>query len=159
MPQKISPCLWFNGKAEEAAKFYVSVFKRSKVVSVARYGDTGPGKKGDAMVVVFRLEGQEFMILNGGPGFEHSWAMSLFVHCKDQKEVDAFWRKLLKGGGKESQCGWLTDKYGVSWQVIPDQLMKLQSAKDPAKRERVMKAMMKMVKIDVKKLEQAAAGA
>src|SRR4051812_16499335 len=159
MPQKISTCLWFNGKAEEAAKFYVSVFKRSKVASISRYGDTGPGKKGDAMMVVFRLEGQEFMILNGGPGFQHSPAMSLYVHCKDQKEVDALWRKLLKGGGKESQCGWLTDKFGVSWQIIPDQLPKLLMSRDEGKSYRAMKAMMQMVKIDIKKLEQAAAGA
>src|SRR3954470_24455114 len=159
MPQKISTCLWFNGKAEEAAKFYVSVFKRSKVAGISRYGDTGPGKKGDAMMVVFRLEGQEFMILNGGPGFEHSPAMSLYVHCKDQKETDALWRKLLKGGGKESQCGWLTDRYGVSWQIIPDALQKLMGGKDPRRTARVTEAMLQMVKIDVKKLERAAVGA
>jgi two-component system sensor histidine kinase QseC len=159
MPQKIAPCLWFNGKAEEAARFYVSVFKRSKIVNVSRYGDTGPGKKGDALMVTFRLEGQEFFILNGGPGFEHSWAMSLYAHCKDQKEVDALWRKLLKGGGKESRCGWLTDKYGVSWQIVPDVVQKVMSSKNQARQDRMMKALMQMVKLDVKKLEQAAAGA
>jgi len=159
MPQKIVTFLWFDTRAEEAAKFYVSVFKKSKITSVTRYGDAGPGKKGSVMLVEFKLEGQDFMALNAGPGFPHSPAISLYVHCKDQKETDALWRKLLKGGGKESQCGWLADKFGVSWQIIPVTLTKLMKSKDQAKAQRVMKAMLQMVKIDVKTLERAAAGA
>ncbi|HYV48693.1 MAG TPA: VOC family protein [Myxococcaceae bacterium] len=157
--QKIAPCLWFNGNAEQAVKFYVSVFKRSKITSIMRHGDAGPGKKGSVLMMEFKLEGQDFMALNGGADFPHSMAISLYVHCKDQKETDALWRKLLKGGGKEIQCGWVTDKFGVSWQIIPDQLPKLLMSKDKAKSDRAMKAMMQMVKIDIKTLERAAAGA
>src|SRR5437868_14244571 len=115
--QKIAPCLWFNGDAEQAARFYVSVFKRSKITGVWRAGDTGPGKKGSVRMVEFKLEGQDFMALNGGMDVPHSMAISLYVHCKDQKETDALWRKLLKGGGKESQCGWVVDRFGVNWQI------------------------------------------
>lgn len=159
MPQKIAPCLWFNDNAEEAVRFYVSVFKRSKIKSIMRHGDAGPGKKGDVLMLEFKLEGQDFLALNGGADFPHSPAISLYVHCKDQKETDALWRKLLKGGGKESQCGWLSDKFGVSWQIIPDVLPKLLMSKDEAKAARAMTAMRQMVKIDVKKLERAGAGA
>lgn len=159
MPQKIAPCLWFNGNAEQAVRFYVSVFKRSKIKSIMRYGDAGPGKKGDVLMLEFKLEGQDFLALNGGADFPHSPAISLYVHCKDQKETDALWRKLLKGGGKESQCGWLSDKFGVSWQIIPDVLPKRLMSKDKGTSARAMKAMLQMVKIDVKKLERAVAGA
>jgi predicted 3-demethylubiquinone-9 3-methyltransferase (glyoxalase superfamily) len=159
MPQKIAPCLWFDTEALEAAKFYVSVFKKSKITSVSRYGEAGPGKEGSVMLVELKLEGQDFMALNGGKGFPHSIAISLYVNCKDQKETDALWRKLLRGGGRESQCGWLTDKFGVSWQIIPEALRKLMSTKDKEKGRRVTEAMLQMVKIDVKKLERAAAGA
>jgi predicted 3-demethylubiquinone-9 3-methyltransferase (glyoxalase superfamily) len=157
--QKITTFLWFDGQALEAAKFYVSVFKRSKITSIWRYGEAGPGKKGSVMLVELKLEGQEFMALNGGPGFPHTMAISLYVNCKDQRETDALWRKLLKGGGKESQCGWLSDKFGVSWQIIPQALTKYMRGKDQAKAQRVFQEMLKMVKIDVKKLERAAAGA
>jgi len=157
--QKIATCLWFNSNAEQAVRFYVSVFKRSKIKSIMRHGDAGPGKKGSVLMVEFKLEGQDFLALNGGADFPHSPAISLYVHCKDQKETDALWRKLLKGGGKESQCGWLSDKFGVSWQIIPDRLPKLLTSRNEAKAYRAMKSMMQMVKIDIKKLERDVAGA
>jgi predicted 3-demethylubiquinone-9 3-methyltransferase (glyoxalase superfamily) len=156
--QKITPFLWFDSQAEEAAKFYVSVFKnKSKIVMVSRYGEAGPGPKGSVMVVEFQLEGRRYHALNGGPLFKFSPAFSFVVSCKMQKEVDRYWNKLLAGGGKPSQCGWLTDRFGFSWQIVPEILGKLQASKDKAKSTRVMAAMMKMVKLDIKGLEAAAA--
>jgi predicted 3-demethylubiquinone-9 3-methyltransferase (glyoxalase superfamily) len=158
-PSRISQCLWFDGQAEEAAKFYVSIFKqKSKVKSVTRYGKTGPGKEGSVMTVAFDLAGEEFIGLNAGPEFKFNPAISFMVNCKNQKEVDYFWEK-LKAGGKEVQCGWLTDKFGVSWQVVPTLLLKLHLDKDKAVREAVMAQMMKMVKLDIEPLKRAAEGA
>jgi len=156
--QKINPFLWYDDKAEEAANFYVSIFKNSKVVSVARYGEAGPGPKGSAMTVAFELDGQKFVALNGGPHFKFTEAVSFVVNCTSQEEVDYFWEKLLEGGGKESQCGWLKDKYGLSWQITPTILPELLQDKDPEKANRVMQAMMKMVKIDIETLKRAAEG-
>jgi len=156
--QKINPFLWYDDNAEEAANFYVSIFKNSKVVSVARYGEAGPGPKGSAMTVAFELDGQKFVALNGGPHFKFTEAVSFVVNCTSQEEVDYFWEKLLEGGGKESQCGWLKDKYGLSWQITPTILPELLQDKDPEKANRVMQAMMKMVKIDIETLKRAAEG-
>ena len=153
--QKITPFLWFDNQAEEAAKFYTSIFKNSKIGKIARYGDAGPGSKGSVMIVEFQLEGQEFVALNGGPLFKFTEAISFVVNCKTQAEVDKFWKK-LSAGGKEVQCGWLKDKYGLSWQIVPTVLGELVSDKDAAKSQRVMQAMLKMVKLDIKKLKQAA---
>ncbi len=152
--QKIRTFLWFDDKAEEAMHFYVSIFKHSKAGRVSRYGDAGPGPKGSAMTVTFELEGQEFMALNGGPHFKFSPAISLFVDCENQQEVDDLWAK-LSAGGKTDRCGWLTDKYGLSWQIIPRALGEMLSDPDPAKSQRVMKAMLQMDKIDVPRLKQA----
>ena len=153
--QKIVTFLWFDDKAEEAANFYVSVFKNSKITNVSRYGEAGPGPKGTAMVVVFELEGQQFMALNGGPHFAFTPAISLLVNCETQGEVDELWDKLLAGGGQKSRCGWLQDKFGLSWQIIPTALGKLMSDPDPEKSKRVMQAMLTMDKIDIAKLQQA----
>jgi predicted 3-demethylubiquinone-9 3-methyltransferase (glyoxalase superfamily) len=155
--QKITPFLWFNGQAEEAANYYVSTFKNSKILNVARFGEAGPGPKGAVMLVTFELEGQQFMALNGGPQYTISPAFSLFVSCESQNEVDELWAKLT-AGGKEVQCGWLTDKFGVSWQIIPRELMELMQDKDPVKSQRVFKSMMQMVKIDIEVLKRAARG-
>jgi predicted 3-demethylubiquinone-9 3-methyltransferase (glyoxalase superfamily) len=152
--QKITPFLWFDGNAEEAMNFYVSIFKNSKIVSVRRYGDAGPGPKGTVMTGTFQLEGQEFYALNGGPVYKFSPAISFFVDCKTQEEVDTLYDKLSAGGEKEP-CGWLRDKYGISWQIIPSALGKMLGDKDPRKAGNVMQAMLQMKKIDVKKLEQA----
>lgn len=152
--QKITPFLWFNDNAEEAMNFYISVFKNSKVVSVSRYGDAGPGPKGSVMVGKFEIEGQEFMALNGGPIYKLTPAVSFVVNCETQQEVDDFWDKLT-AGGQPIQCGWLTDKYGVSWQIVPTILGTLMADKDPAKSGRVMKAMLQMIKIDVAGLQRA----
>jgi len=152
--QKITPFLWFDGKAEEAMNFYVSIFKHSKVVRVTRYGDAGPGPKGTVMSATFQLEGQDFYALNGGPQFKFTPAISLFVNCETQQEVDELWEK-LSAGGRKDQCGWLQDKYGLSWQIVPTTLEKLLGDKDPAKANRVMQAMMQMKKIDIKGLQQA----
>ena len=152
--QKITPFLWFDHEAEEAAKFYVSIFKNSKVLNVARYGDAGPLPKGTVMSATFRLDGQEFIALNGGPHFAFSPAISFFVDCDTQKEVDDFWRKLSKGGEKQ-RCGWLKDKYGISWQIVPSVLGALLRGKDAKKSSNAMRAMMKMTKLDIKKLQQA----
>jgi predicted 3-demethylubiquinone-9 3-methyltransferase (glyoxalase superfamily) len=152
--QKITPFLWFNDKAEEAMGFYVSIFKNSKVTSVSRYGDASPGPKGTVMSGTFLLEGQEFMALNGGPQFTFSPAISFFVDCKTQNEVDELWEKLSEGGEK-SQCGWLKDKYGISWQIVPAALGTLMNDPDPAKSQRVMQAMLKMNKIVIKELQKA----
>jgi predicted 3-demethylubiquinone-9 3-methyltransferase (glyoxalase superfamily) len=152
--QKINPFLWFDGKAEEAANFYVSVFKESKLVNVARYGDAGPGPKGTAMSATFDLAGQRFIALNGGSQFKFSEAISFLINCETQQEVDELWEK-LSAGGEKSRCGWLKDKYGLSWQVIPTVLGEMLQDKDPKKSQRVMQAMMQMDKIDIARLKQA----
>ena len=152
--QKIVPCLWFDGRAEEAMRFYTSIFRNSKVGSVTRYGEAGPGKKGSVMTATFEIEGQEFLALNGGPMFKFSPAISFIVNCRTQEEVDDFWAKLLEGGAPQ-QCGWLTDKFGVSWQIVPTILGEMMQDKDPEKTKRVMQAMLKMVKLDIKALKQA----
>ena len=154
--QKIVPFLWFDGNAEEAMNFYTSIFKNSKVGEIRRCGD-GPGPKGSLLTAKFQIEGQEFMALNGGPHFKFTPAISFFVNCETQKEVDELWEKLL-AGGKAMQCGWLTDKFGISWQIIPKALGELMGDKDPQKSQRVMKAMMKMIKIDVEGLKRAYEG-
>ena len=155
--QKITPFLWFDSQAEDAMKFYTSIFKNSKIGRVTRYGDAGPGPKGTAMSVTFELEGQEFMALNGGPQFKFSPAISFFVNCKTQEEIDELWEK-LSAGGKTERCGWLTDKFGLSWQVIPAILGELLQDKDAEKSKRVMKAMLQMDKIDIAALKRASAG-
>jgi predicted 3-demethylubiquinone-9 3-methyltransferase (glyoxalase superfamily) len=154
MSNKITPFLWFDDKAEAAAEFYTSIFKNSKILSVARYGDAGPGPKGTAMTVSFELDGQRFTALNGGPHFKFTEAISFVVDCKNQAEVDYYWDKLLEGGAA-SQCGWLKDKYGLSWQIVPTVLPELLTNPDPATSQRVMQAMLKMIKLDINKLEQA----
>jgi predicted 3-demethylubiquinone-9 3-methyltransferase (glyoxalase superfamily) len=155
--QKIIPFLWFDGKAEEAAEFYTSVFKNSKMLHIARYGEAGPGPKGTVMMATFQIEGQEFMALNGGPQYTFSPATSFFVNCETQAEVDELWDK-LSAGGREVQCGWLQDKYGVSWQIVPKALMELMKDKDPVKSQRVFKAMLQMTKIDIEGLKRAYRG-
>ena len=152
--QKITPFLWFDNQAEEATNFYVSIFKNSKVVSISRYGDAGPGPKGTVMVAKFQLDGQEFLALNGGPQFTFSPAISFVVTCETQDEVDRFWAKLSEGG-QTQQCGWLQDKYGLSWQIVPTILGELMRDKDPEKSNRVMKAMLQMKKIHIAGLKQA----
>lgn len=152
--QKITPCLWFDTQAEEAARFYISIFKNSKISQITRYGETGPGPKGSVMTVEFQLEGQDFMALNGGPHFKFTEAISLSVDCKTQEEVDEYWRRLSEGG-EQVQCGWLKDKYGLSWQIVPRILSEMLADPDPAKSNRVMEAMLKMKKLDIKGLEQA----
>ena len=153
--QKITPFLWYDTQAEEAAKFYVSIFPKSKILKMAWYGDAGPGPKGSVMTVEFELAGQRMIALNGGPHFKFTEAISLSVDCKDQKEVDRYWTRLSQGG-QESMCGWLKDKYGLSWQVNPSILGKLLSDKDAKKAKRVMEAMLKMKKIDIAALKAAA---
>ena len=152
--QKITPFLWFDGKAEEAAIFYTSIFKNSKIKNIARYGDAGPGPKGTVMSTTFELEGQDFIALNGGPHLTFTPAISFFVSCETQQEVDDLWEKLSLGGEKNN-CGWLRDKYGVSWQIIPTALGQMLHDKDAKKSNRVMKAMLQMKKIDIKALKQA----
>ena len=153
--QKINPFLWFDNQAEEAMNFYTSIFKNSKVLSVSRYGDAGPGLKGSVMVASFELEGQKFMALNGGPAFTFTEAISFLVSCETQQEVDYLWEKLLEGG-KPSRCGWLKDKFGLSWQIIPTVLGELMADKDAEKSKRVMQAMLQMDKLDIAKLKQSA---
>ena len=159
--QKITPFLWFDDKAEEAANFYVSIFKNSKIGSIARYGEAGEeaaGRpKGTVMTVEFQLDGQEFVALNGGPHFKFTEAISLVVNCETQEEVDEFWEN-LSAGGEKSRCGWLKDQYGLSWQVVPTVLGELFQSKDAEKSERVMKAMLQMDKLDIKTLKQAYEG-
>jgi predicted 3-demethylubiquinone-9 3-methyltransferase (glyoxalase superfamily) len=152
--QKITPFLWYDGQAEEAVNFYVSIFKNSKVVSMARYGDAGPGPKGSVMTAAFQLEGQDFVALNGGPQYKFTPAISLVVNCETQEEVDNLWEK-LSAGGRKDRCAWLTDKFGVSWQIVPTILSKLLWDKDPEKAKRVMQAMLQMDKIDIARLQQA----
>jgi predicted 3-demethylubiquinone-9 3-methyltransferase (glyoxalase superfamily) len=153
--QKISPFLWFNDQAEEAANFYVSLFDDAAVTNVSRYPEGSPGPAGQVMSVSFRLAGQEFLALNGGPQFPFTEAISLYVHCKDQDEVDRLWAQLTEGG-EESQCGWLKDRFGLSWQIIPDRLGELIGDPDPARAQRAMQAMLQMGKIEIKTLEDAA---
>jgi predicted 3-demethylubiquinone-9 3-methyltransferase (glyoxalase superfamily) len=155
--QKITPFLWFDGNAEEAMNFYTSIFTNSKIAHVRRYGEAGPGPKGSVMMGSFQIEGQEFMALNGGPTFKFSPAISFFVNCETQEEVDELWEK-LSAGGDTMQCGWLKDKFGVCWQIIPKTLGELLGDQDPQKSQRVMKAMMKMIKIDVEGLKRAYEG-
>ncbi len=155
--QKITTFLWFDGKAEEAADFYTSIFKDSKILDVARYGDAGPGPKGSVMLVTFQLEGQKFMALNGGPQYPLTPAISLFVDCDSQAEVDNLWDKLT-AGGREVQCGWLQDKFGLSWQIVPRALMEMMQDKDPVKSQRAFKAMLEMKKIDIAGLQRAFGG-
>ncbi len=155
---KISPFLWFDNQAEEAVNFYVSVFKNAKIGKIVRYGDAGPGPKGSVMTAAFELEGQSFTALNGGPHFTFSEAVSFVVKCEDQAEVDRLWDRLTADGGAPSQCGWLKDRFGVSWQIVPDGMIELISDPDPEKAKRVMEAMMSMTKIDVARLRQAHAG-
>jgi predicted 3-demethylubiquinone-9 3-methyltransferase (glyoxalase superfamily) len=152
--QKITPFLWFDDQAEEAMNFYVSIFKNSKVGRVTRYGEAGPGPKGSVMSATFQLEGQEFMALNGSPHFSFTPAISFFVNCETQAEVDELWEK-LSAGGKTERCGWLKDKYGLSWQIIPSALGRLMGDKNAPKAQRVMKAMLEMHKIDIARLQQA----
>jgi len=156
--QKITPFLWYDGNAEEAANFYISIFKNSKMGKISRYGDAGPGPKGSVMSVTFQIEGQEFFALNGGPQFKFTPAISFFVNCETQQEVDDLWEK-LSGGGRTDRCGWLQDKYGVSWQIIPAILGQLLGDKDPQRAKHAMQAMLQMTKIDINKLHQAAAEA
>lgn len=156
--QKITPFLWFDNNAEEAINLYTSIFKNSKVTNMTRYGDGGPGPKGTVMTATFQLEGQEFMALNGGPHFKFTEAISLYVKCNTQEEIDELWEKLIANGGKAQQCGWLKDRFGLSWQIIPPILGELLGDKDPEKAKRVMAAMMKMVKIDIATLKKAYEG-
>ena len=159
--QRITPFLWFNDNAEEAVKFYTSIFKKSKIGKIARYDEAGEkvaGRPaGSVMTIEFEIEGQDFIALNGGPHFKFNEAVSFVVSCKTQTEVDYYWNK-LSAGGKEVQCGWLTDKFGLSWQIVPTILGELMSDKDPVKSQRVMEAMLKMVKLDINKLKAAYAG-
>lgn len=155
--QKIRTFLWYNDNAEDAVNLYVSLFKNSKILAVKRYGETGPGAKGSVMTVEFILEGQEFIALNGGPHYTFTPAISLFVNCESQSEVDDLWNKLCDGG-RPDRCGWLKDKFGLSWQIIPMTLMKYLSDPDPQKSARVMKAMLQMSKIDIAGLKRAYEG-
>lgn len=155
--QKITPFLWFDDQAEEAANFYVSIFKNSNIETVARYGEAGPGPKGGVMTVDFQLDGQKFVALNGGSRFEFTEAISFVVNCETQREVDEFWDKLSEGG-EESMCGWLKDKYGLSWQIVPTVLTDMLQDRDAEKAKRVMEAMLKMRKIDIDVLKRAYEG-
>ncbi|MBF6647728.1 VOC family protein [Methylobacter sp. BlB1] len=152
--QKITPCLWFDAKAEEAMNFYTSIFKNSKKGNITHYGEVGPGPAGSVMSVTFQLDGQEFIALNGGPQFTFTPAVSLFVNCEAQEEVDALWEKLSEGGEK-LHCGWLTDKFGVSWQIVPSALGEMLQDQSVEKSQRVMQAMLQMDKIDIQKLKHA----
>jgi predicted 3-demethylubiquinone-9 3-methyltransferase (glyoxalase superfamily) len=152
--QRITPCLWFDGQAEEAANFYVSIFRNSRITTISRYGDAGPGPKDSVMVVGFELDGQSFTGLNGGPMFKFNEAISMVVNCDTQGEVDHYWDKLAEGG-QPSQCGWLKDRFGVSWQIVPTALVEMVQDNDPAKSQRVMAAMLKMRKLDIAGLKQA----
>jgi len=152
--QKITTFLWFDDNAEQAINHYVSIFKNSKIVSLTRHGEAGPGPKGTVLGGTFELEGQQFMALNGGPKFKFTEAISLFVNCETQEEVDALWDR-LSAGGRKDRCGWLKDKFGLSWQIIPSVLGEMLQDKDPERANRVMKAMLQMDKIDIQRLRQA----
>jgi predicted 3-demethylubiquinone-9 3-methyltransferase (glyoxalase superfamily) len=156
--QKITPCLWFDTEGEEAANFYTSVFPNSRITDIARYGSAGPRREGTVMTVSFELDGQEFVALNGGPEFTFNEAISFQVSCKDQEEVDAYWSTLSEGG-EQGPCGWLKDRFGVSWQIVPDRLTELLSDPDRERSQRVMQAMLQMKKIEVDDLERAATAA
>ena len=156
--QRITPFLWFDSQAEAAANFYVAIFPKSQIIGATHYGDAGPGPKGTVMTIGFELAGQSFTALNGGPMFKFNEALSLVVHCETQAEVDHYWERLSAGGGKTSQCAWLKDKFGVSWQIVPNALIELMQDKDPEKAMRVMQAMLQMTKIDIAKLEAAHRG-
>ena len=153
--QKIVPFLWFDDNAEEAANFYVSVFKDGKITDIKRYGPDMPGSEGKVMTVSFELNGEEFIALNGGPMFHFNESVSFFVNCDTQAEVDDLWAKLTADGGQESQCGWLKDKFGLSWQIIPTEMASILNDPDPAKAQRAMQAMLKMKKIDLQALRDA----
>jgi predicted 3-demethylubiquinone-9 3-methyltransferase (glyoxalase superfamily) len=155
--QKITPFLWFDQQAEEAANFYVSIFPNSSVGTITRYTEVGPEPAGSAMTVSFELEGQPFTALNGGPNFKYTEAVSFVVHCENQKEVDHYWTRLSEGG-KEIQCGWLKDKFGLAWQIVPEALLEMIQDPDRAKVDRVIRAMMKMIKLDLATLEKAYRG-
>ena len=154
--QKITTFLWFDNNAEEAANFYVSIFKNSRILTTSRYTEAGPGPAGSVMTIAFELDGQQFTALNGGPQFKFNEAVSQVVHCDSQEEVDYFWSKLTADGGQESQCGWLKDKFGMSWQIVPEALMTLLQDSDESKVKRVIQVLMQMKKLDIKKLESAA---
>ena len=156
--QTISPFLWFDNQAEDAAKLYVSIFPNSRILGVSRYGEAGPGPKGTVMTVSFELDGQRFIALNGGPQFKFTEAISFSIECETQEEVDRYWSKLTAGGGEEGPCGWLKDRFGLSWQVNPRVLGELISDPDPKKAKRAMEAMLKMKKIDIAALKRAAEG-
>ena len=156
--QKITPFLWFDTQAEEAARFYVSIFKNSKIRQVARYGDAGPGPKGQVMTIAFELDGLAFTALNGGPMYRFTEAVSLQVDCADQAEIDDLWQKLTADGGEPGPCGWLKDRFGLSWQIVPANMGRLVGGDDPAKSQRAMQAMMKMGKLDIAALERAREG-
>ena len=155
--QRITPFLWFENQAEEAVNFYASIFKNSKIGKVSRYGDAGPGPKGAVMTASFNLDGQDFIALNGGPQFKFSPAISFVVNCDTQQEIDHYWSK-LSAGGRTDQCGWLTDKFGLSWQIVPSVLGQLVSDKDAERSGRVMKALLQMTKLDIEGLKQAHEG-
>lgn len=155
---KLQPFLWFDTEAEAAARFYCKVFRKSKLGAIARYPEGAPGKAGSVMTVEFRIEGQDFVALNGGPQFKFTEAVSFAINCKTQKELDYYWHALLADGGKPSQCGWLKDRFGLSWQVTPANWAKYWLTRDKARAQRVMRAMMGMVKLDLRKLEAAYAG-
>ena len=156
--EKITPWLWFDTEGEEAAEFYTSVFPNSRIVDVTRYGSAGPRPEGSVMTVRFELEGQTFFALNGGPDFTFSEAISFQVSCEDQEEVDSYWSKLTEGGGEEGPCGWLKDRFGVSWQIVPARLDDLLADPDPERAQRAMQAMLKMQKLEIAELERAADG-
>lgn len=152
--QRITPCLWFDGQAQEAANHYVSIFENSQITAVALYGEAGPGPKGSVMIVGFELDGQAFTALNGGPLFKFTEAISMIVNCETQEEVDHYWNKLAEGG-QTGQCGWLKDRFGVSWQIVPTALVEMVQDEDPAKSQRVMEVMLQMTKLDIASLKQA----
>jgi predicted 3-demethylubiquinone-9 3-methyltransferase (glyoxalase superfamily) len=156
---KITPCLWFDTEGEDAARFYTSLFPNSKILEVSRYGEAGPRPEGMVMTVLFELDGQKFIALNGGPEFKFNEAISFEVECQTQEEVDTYWTKLIEDGGEEGPCGWLKDKYGLSWQIVPRILTELVNDPDREKSQRVMAAMLQMKKIEIAELERAAAAA
>lgn len=158
MAQKITPFLWFDNNAEQAVDFYLTLFEDSKILSLARYGETGPGEPGAVMTITFHLAGQEFIALNGGPVFQFSQAVSFFVHCQSQAEVDRLWER-LSDGGQAQPCGWLIDRFGVTWQIVPDVLFELINDSDPQKAARATQAMLQMQKIDIAALQRAHRGA
>jgi len=153
--KRITPFLWFDGQAEQAANFYVSLFPDSRITATTRYGDAGPGPKGQVMTIAFEIGGQPFTALNGGPQFKFNESISFVVQCENQAEIDKYWSKLIEGGGKPSQCGWLKDRWGLSWQIVPEVLPKLLQDKDAEKAQRVMHAMLQMTKIEIAGLEGA----